>query len=224
MPRLKRDNPNTYIGVILFVILLVYVLPQRLPAFIANFSTYSFGGLPCGNLPAASNLPAHQSILGRSSVDPLRLVLTASEVGEDGQLSLRLSIANTSLGSVPIVYQEDNFVVAARDDSSNGFGVMIDPAPADGGVDRRDPNPAGYAEDDIRFLGPRQSCLHELDVRASAAMIDDGGTARAWYRMTIAGEHQAQREGVRQIYPDQGLAILSEDIVFSQEIAIEPQA
>lgn len=92
---------------------MIFVLPGRLPAFVSNFAPCLLGGIPCGRLPAASDL---------------------------------------------------------------------------------------------------------------AAMISDGGTIRAWYRMAIADEHQAQSEGARLIYPDQGLAILSEDVVFSDEIEVEPQA
>ncbi|MCY3779823.1 MAG: hypothetical protein OXG78_05900 [Chloroflexi bacterium] len=221
MPRLDRDNPNTSIGIILLVILAVFILPERLPEFLRNFSPGLLGGVACEGLPAASDLAAHQSILGRSAVDPLRLEVAASGIGEDGGLSIRLSLTNQSLGSVPILYQGENVVVAGEEDSSNGLGVIIDPPPAEGGVERAKPDATGYAESDIRFLGPRQTCLHELEVRASTAMISDGGTLRAWYRMTIAGEHQPQSEGTRLIYPDQGLAILSEDVVFSEEIAIE---
>ena len=81
-----------------------------------------------------------------------------------------------------------------------------------------------YAEGDIRLLGPRQSCVHALELLASAAMISDGGSARAWYRMRAAGEQQPQSEGVREIYPDQGLDILSEGVVFSEEVDIAPRA
>ena len=218
--RLDRDNPNTFIGVILLVVLGVFVLPDRVPQFIADLSPYLFAGVPCERLPAASNLAAHQSVLGRSAVDPLKLELSASGIGDENELVIRLSVTNGSLGTVPVVFQADNIVVAAADDATDGFGLVIDPPPATGIHERSEPNPASYDEGDIRLLGPRQTCVHAFELEASAAMITDGGSARARYRMSVAGEQQEQGEGTGQIYADQGLDILADGVVYSEEIEI----
>ncbi len=223
MLRLDRNNPNAFIGLILLVVLAVFVLPDRLPTFISELSPHLFAGIPCSRLAAAKDLAAHQSILGRSAEDPLQLEVAASEIDADGKLVIRLSITNTSPGTVPIVYQEGNIVVAGADDSTNGFGIIIDPPPSEGSSVRSNPDPASYAEADIRLLGPGQSCVHSAEVTASDTMIADGGTTHVWYRMTVAGEHQPQSEGTLQIYPDQGLSILSEDVVFSEEIQVKPR-
>ena len=108
--RLDRDSPNTFVGVILLVVLGVFVLPDRVPQFIADLSPYLFAGVPCERLPAASNLAAHQSVLGRSAVDPLKLDLSASGIGDENELVIRLSVTNGSLGTVPVVFQADNIV------------------------------------------------------------------------------------------------------------------
>ncbi len=133
---------------------------------------------------------------------------------------LRLSVANRSLGTVPIVYQADNIVVAAAEDDSDGFGLLIVPAPAGGTNARQDPDTESYAEADIRLLGPRQSCGHSFEVEASAAMIDAGGSARAWYRMSAPGVHQPSDDDRPPLFPDQGLAMLTDDVVYSEEVAI----
>ena len=109
MLRLDRDNPNSYIGIVLLVVLLVFVLPGRLQGFFAELSPFAIGGIPCGRLPAASGMAAHQSILGRSASDPLRLELSATEIGDEDQLALHLSVTNLSLGAVPIVFQAGQF-------------------------------------------------------------------------------------------------------------------
>lgn len=223
MLRLDRNNPNAFIGIVLLVVLVVFVLPDRLPGSIAGLSPQLFGGIPCARLPAAKNLAAHQSILGRQAQDPLQLNLTAGDISGEGELVMRLSVANISLGTVPIVFQEDNFVVAVADDDSDGFGLIVQPAPDVGLLARANPNSATYAESDIRLLGPRQTCVHSLELVASAAMISEGGTASAWYRMRAAGEQQPQSEGVREIFPDQGLDILTEGVVFSEEVVIAPR-
>jgi len=220
--RLDRNNPNAFIGLILLIVLVVFVLPERLPDFLAELSPRFFGGIPCARLPAAAGLAAHQSILGRQTRDPLRLALNTGGINDEGALMLRLSLTNMSLGAVPIVFQADNIAVADADDETDGLGIVI--APAVDLNERADPNPAGYDESDIRLLGPRQTCVHSLELLASPDMIADGGRASAYYRMRVAGAHQPGSGGARQIYADQGLDILSDGVVFSPEIEIPPQS
>lgn len=224
MLKLDRNNPNAFIGIVLLVVLVVFVLPDRLPGSIAGLSPQLVAGIPCARLPGAKDLAAHQSILGRQAQDPLQLKLTAGDINDDGELVMRLSVANISLGAVPIVFQVDNVVVAEANDDTDGFGLIIQPAPDAGLSARADPNPETYAESDIRLLGPRQTCVHSLELVASAAMISAGGSASAWYRMRAAGEQQPQSEGVREIFPDQGLDILTEGVVFSEKVDIAPRA
>ena len=135
-------------------------------------------------------------------------------------MQLRLTVINASLGTVPIIFQQDNIAVVDADVETDGFGIIIDPAPAEGSQERADPNLETYDEGDVRLLGPRQRCVHSLQLTASQAMIDDGGSARAYYRMSVAGTQQPQTEGTRAIYPDQGLDIMSEGVVFSEPVEI----
>ena len=225
-PMLNGDgsNPNPFIGVVLLIVLLVFVLPDRLPQFLSELSPYLFSGIPCGRLPAARDLAAHQSVIGRSVQDPLRLEVVPSAIGDDDSLHVRLTVINASLGTVPIVFQEENIAVSASADDSNGFGLIVEPEPAAGTNEREDADSSGFAESDIRLLGPRQRCVHSLDLTAAQDMIDDGGTVRAFYRMAIAGEQQTQSDGTRAIYPDQGLDILSDGVVLSEEIEIKARA
>ena len=142
MLKLDRNNPNAFIGIVLLVVLVVFVLPDRVPGSIAGLSPQLFGGVPCARLPAAKNLAAHQSILGRQAQDPLQLTLMAGAINDEGGLVMRLSVTNRSLGTVPIVFQADNFVVAEADDASDGFGMIVQPAPEAGLNARANPNPA----------------------------------------------------------------------------------
>lgn len=213
MLRLDRSNPNAFIGLILLLVLGVFVLPDRLPNFIES--------IPCSRLPAAQDLSAQQSALARALEDPLRLGVAASAISAEGVLTIRLSVSNSSLGAAPIVFQADNIVIAGADDSSNGFGLIVDPPPAADLKERSLPAPTGYEESDIRLLGPRQSCVHVVELTASEAMIAAGGTVQAWYRMSIAGDQQPQSDGAREIYSDQGLRILSEDIVRSEAVQVK---
>lgn len=218
--RLDRSNPNAFIGFILLIVLVVFVLPDRLPAFFAEISPQGLASMPCARLPAARDLAGHQSILGRAIKDPLRIAISADPISAEGTLTLQLSAHNLSLGTTPVVFQADNIVVAGEEEASNGFGLIVSPPPASGLNERRQPAPTGYEELDIRLLGPRQSCVHHVELTASAAMIAAGGTVQAWYRMDIAGDHQPLSEGTREIYSDQGLRILSQDIVRTQVVQV----
>ena len=213
-------NPNPFIGMILLIVLIIFVLPERLPQFLSDLSPFLFSGVPCARLPVARDLPAHQSVIGRSVQDPLRMELAPSPIDADGGLLLRLTVINASLGAVPVVFQPDNFAVVAADDETDGFGIIVDPAPAVGANERNNPDPGGYVEGDVRILGPRQRCVHALALTASPEMIAAGGTARAYYRMSAAGEHQSPDADARIIYADQGLDIFADEVVFSPEVEI----
>lgn len=220
MPQADGANPNPFIGLILLIVLVIFVMPDRLPQFLSDLSPYLFSGIPCARLPAARELAAHQSVIGRVAEDPLRLELSSPAIAGDGGLQLRMTVINASLGTTPIVFQEDNIAVVDADDGTDGFGIIIEPAPAAGLRERSDPNPETYDEGDVRLLGPRQRCVHSLELTAAQAMIDAGGTALAYYRMSVAGAQQPQSAAARAIYPDQGLDILSESVVFSDQIEI----
>lgn len=221
--RRDDDNPNAFIGIILLIVLGVFVGPNLLPEFVSDLSPYLYAGIPCGRLPQADNLAAHQSVIGRSVEDPLTLEVSATDIGDDGILAVRLTITNSSLGTVPIYYDEENVAVVTADDNSNGFGIIINPAPNAGLRGRVTGNLGSYPESDIRMLGPRQRCDHSVQITASPAMITNGGTILGYYRMNTAGSQQAQDTGTRNIFPDQGLNILSTGVVFSEVIEIPPR-
>jgi hypothetical protein len=73
------------------------------------------------------------------------------------------------------------------------------------------------------MLGPRQRCEHSINVTASPAMITNGGSITAYYRMNTAGAQQLQSINTRNIYPDQGLDILSRGVVFSEVQEVAPR-
>ena len=216
-------NPNRFIGITLLIVLGVFVVPNLLPQFIADLSPHLFASIPCDRLPAAADLPAHQSAIGRAVQDPLLLEVAAADIGADDALLLRLTITNTSLGTVPLVYQADTIAVAGAEAAGDGLGIIIEPPPAFGSQEDR-PSPASTSEAGVRLLGPRQKCSHSIEITAAPAMIAGGGTARAYYRISSAGDHPPQSAGARQIYDDQGLDILRENPVYSQPAPIKPRS
>ena len=218
-----RSSPNAAIGIILLIVLGVFAAPNLMPKFVADLSPYLFAGMPCSRLRTARDLAAHQSIIGRAVQDPLTLEVAVTDIGADGTILIRLTVANSSLGAVPIVYQEDNVAVSADDDQTYGFGIIIDPAPSAGLRPRQNANPTSYHEADIRILGPRQKCVHSLTVTASPQLISAGGTVRAYYRMAVAGTHPPSSQAARLIYADQGIDILTAGALFSAPAKIKPR-
>lgn len=218
--RRDRDNPNTFIGIILLIVLGVFVGPNMFPQFLSDLSPYIFAGVPCGRLPSANNLAAHQSVIGRSVENPLVLELVPSAISAEGTMIIRLTVTNVSLGTVPLIYDATDVVTV--DDNSNGFGIVINPPTATGGIGRRAAGLTSYPEDNIKMLGPRQKCVHSFEVRPSQGMINSGGTAQAFYRVNTAGTNQPQDPGTRTIYPDQGLDILTSGVIFSDVVQIQP--
>ena len=136
---------------------------------------------------------------------------------------MRLTITNESLGTIPIYYDEANVAVVTADDNVNGFGIIVNPAPNFGLRNRQTGNLGSYSESDIRMLGPRQRCDHSVNLTASPGMITSGGSILGYYRMNTAGSQQPQSTGTRNIYPDQGLNILSTGVVFSEVKEISPR-
>lgn len=219
--RQDNDNPNTFIGIILLIVLGVFVGPNLLPDFLSDLSPFIFAGIPCDRLPEAEDLAAHQSIIGRSVEDPLVLDVDSSPINDDNSLIVRVTITNASLGTVPIYYDESQ--VATNDNGTNGFGIVINPAPISGLVGRQTGNLGSYPEEDIRMLGPRQKCVHSFNFIASPQMVSGGGSVQAYYRMTTAGQQQPQSVGTQPIFLDQGLDILTTGVVFSETVQIPPR-
>lgn len=219
--RRDDDNPNTFIGIILLIVLGVFVGPNLLPEFVSDLSPLLFAGVPCQRLPEASDLAAHQSIIGRSVEDPLLIEVDANGIGDDGLLVVRLTITNESLGTIAIYYNEDD--IPTSDNGTNGFGIVISPAPISGGVGRQTGNLTSYPENDIRMLGPRQKCVHSYTMIAAPQMVSGGGTVQGFYRMTVNGDHQPQSPNTATIYADQGLGILTGGVVLSEVVQIPPR-
>jgi len=221
--RRDDDNPNAFIGIILLIVLGVFVGPNLLPEFVSDLSPYFYSGIPCARLPQAEDLAAHQSVIGRSVEDPLTIEVNATDIGDDGSLVVRFTVTNSSLGTVPIYYDGEDVAVLTADDNTNGFGIVINPAPNSGLQNRQTGNLGSYPEVDIKMLGPRQRCDHSVQITASPQMVTNGGTVLAYYRMNTAGTQQPQDTGTRNIFPDQGLNILSTGVVFSELVEIPPR-
>ncbi len=201
---------NMVVGMILLLLLLVIAGPGNLPRFISGIFPQFYEGIPCAWLRTAEDRGNHQSLIGRSAVDPisLRVVTSALPTDPAGSLIIQIIVTNNSLGTVPIIYNPDSVVVG--DSGANGLGLIFTPP---NGLTAGAPVTTGQtvAEANIRLLGPRQRCIHTEEFPAGNVLVDPSLTSgsaqvRAFYRNNTRGQVvQAQGAVATPVYNDQGL-------------------
>ncbi|MFN8530904.1 MAG: hypothetical protein U0670_20050 [Anaerolineae bacterium] len=206
--RRANSNQNIIVGLILLVSLAFLAGPDALARFLTPISPY-FEGVPCDRLRTANDRANHQSLLGRSATNPIQLRVAASTLPTDptGSLIITITVINNSVGSVPIVYNPNEVIIG--DNGTNGLGVIFSPQLTINGVGLgvRSQQPATIPETDIRVLGPRQRCIHRIDIAAGnlvgTALQSGSASVTAFYRGNTAGAVPAANP--TPIYNDQGL-------------------
>lgn len=236
MFRIRRggDTSNTVFGIILLVMLFVFIGPSLLPTVLSETFPFIDEGVPCGNLQTASNRAQHQSLIGRATTNPLDLDLVVRPIppNEDGTWVMVITVTNTSIGTVPIIYGMDEAIVNDATNSS-GFGVIIEPRNQitlqTGGL-RQNIGVQTFPNEAIKLLGPKQRCTIRLEFAVSAIdqlILDGQATARAYYRITGPGfvlqQGAANALGTPNptpVFTDQGLFIVADGFVTSEEVDI----
>lgn len=219
--RRDGDTSNTVFGVILLVMLLVFVGPDVLPRLVSRTFAFVDEGAPCTRLRTASDRGLHQSWIGRSARDPIDMGIQVEPLPTDptGTWIVRIIIVNNTVGTVPIVFDENQ--VLPVDDNTSGVGLIFNP-PAN--INLGTIRPAGastFSNDNIRLLGPRQRCVHRVEIPANQLGGIQPGvtTVRSYYRITTPG---AVFTTATNIFPDQGLALLTDGVEFSEPVTIPP--
>lgn len=219
--RRDGDTSNTVFGVILLVMLLVFVGPDVLPRLLSRTFPFVDEGAPCTRLRTASDRGLHQSLIGRRSSDPFDLDVQVDPLPTDGSGSwiVRIIIVNNTIGTVPLVFDENQ--VLPVDDGNSGVGLIFNP-PAN--INLGTIRPAGastFSNDNIRLLGPRQRCVHRVEIPANQlGSIQPGTTTvRSYYRITTAGTVLTTATA---IFPDQGLALLTNGFTQSEAVTVPP--
>lgn len=207
----RRGNSSSLlVGVILLLLLLVFAGPNNLPRFVSGIFPQFYEGVPCAWLRQGEDRGNHQSLLGRSAENPLTLRVVPTTITRDpaGIFYIRIIITNESLGTVAIVYDPNSVIVG--DNNTSGLGLTFTPAvniPI--GSARQDGTT--IPENNIRLLGPRQRCVHTVEIPNTNVLVDpalSSGTAqvRAFYRNNVRGQ-VLPTPGIvaTPIYNDQGL-------------------
>lgn len=217
--RRDGDTSNTVFGVILLVMLLVFVGPDVLPRLVSRTFTFVDEGAPCTRLRTASDRGLHQSLIGRSSRDAIDMDVQVEPLPNDGSpWVVRIIIVNNTIGTVPIVFSENQ--ILAVDDGTSGVGLIFNNPSVNINLGTiRPPTASTFSNDNIRLLGPRQRCVHRVEIPAAqlGGIIGGQTTVQSYYRIATAG---AILTTATAIFPDQGLAILSDGIETSDTVVI----
>ncbi|HEX2907600.1 MAG TPA: hypothetical protein VHO69_12100 [Phototrophicaceae bacterium] len=204
----RANNPNLIVGIVLLILLAFLAGPNTLPRLISALIPDIDESIPCAWLRQGLDRSEHQSLIGRAATSPISLRVRASAVPTtpDGLLTITVIVTNNSIGSVAIVYDEDQ-VRIGDDGVGSGLGLAFN-APgtiALGGGQGQ----TAYPETEVRILGPRQTCVHKAEFSISqlpAANIATGtATVKAYYRNTTPGIVQDNSPQSTPVYTDQGL-------------------
>lgn len=207
----SRSRPNAVVALFLLILVLLLAGPNLVPRLASSVIPGFDEGVPCEWLPRASDRANHQSLIGRGAVNPISLRVRPGAITRDpaGLLTIGIVVTNTSVGTVPFIYDPNQVIVG--DDGTSGLGLIFNPANSLTTGGTRPGNPATYPEDNIRLLAPRQSCVHRAEFPNGNILIDPAvstGTAsvRAYYRATTPGQTiQPPGAVATPIYRDQGV-------------------
>ncbi len=202
----RSNNPNWLVGIFLLLLLGIFAGSGMLPSVLTSIVPSADEGMPCEWLRTGTERAEHQSLIGRNATSPISLkVLTSSLPNQTGQtLRIRILITNNSMGTIAIYYNPDQ-VRVGDDGFSSGLGIVFN---------RATPLPAGsgggaYPEEDLRLLGPHQSCVHTsewtYEQTPSLGLSAGQNIVKAYYRSTSRGISQSTNGTGRIIFSDQGL-------------------
>lgn len=218
----RTENPNAIVGLFLLVLLAVFVGPNMLPRLVSSFIPGADEGVPCSRLRTANDRAFHQSLLGRAATNPIALSVRTTSVPTEpnGTFEVSITVINDSLGTVPIVYDENQVIVG--DNNTSGLGLIFTPQVGlTTGATRQDFG--SFPEDNIRMLGPRQRCVHRVVFPFSqvGTSLTDNVEVRAFYRINSAGTVN-QSAIATPIFNDQGLNIVSGGYLESPPVTVPP--
>lgn len=203
-----RDSRQLITGLFLLVLLAAFSGSNALPNFLSELIPWFDESLPCGWLKTAENRAQHQSLIGRSAINPLALEVRASPLPTtpEGSLVITITVINRSIGTVPFVYHPQQVIVG--DNNTNGVGLTFNPQVGLSTGGSRPANTGAVPENNIRLLGPRQRCVHRVEFPASqlgSSLATGTATVSAYYRNNTSGQIVTAQQPGQVIFPDQGL-------------------
>ncbi|HUN06943.1 MAG TPA: hypothetical protein PLQ56_10090 [Aggregatilineales bacterium] len=204
----RPSNTNAVVAIFLLVTLAIFAGPNLLPNLVATIFPNGGESIPCAWLRSGIERAEHQSLIGRGArADQLEIRVRSTSLPStaDGRLLITIVLTNDSLGTVAIAYSPTG-VRFGDDGLTSGMGVVFNSTarlPAGGSQN------APVPESEIRLLGPRQSCIHRIELAPNQypdPTIGTGSaTVKAYYRNTNPGVAQVVTANTSQIFTTQGL-------------------
>jgi hypothetical protein len=205
----RSSNPNSLVLIFLLVIVAVITGPTMLPRLMSYLLPTADESIRCDWLRSGFNRAEHQSLIGRAAgprAISLKVRSTAVPQPPGDRITIIITVTNESIGTVAIQFNPKQ-IRFGDDGVSSGLGLIfnstlnVPPGPLGQGA-------GPIPEDSIRLLGPRQSCIHRVDILLSSlpdpSIATGAATVKAYYRNTTTGIAQPQT-GSTPIFSDQGL-------------------
>jgi hypothetical protein len=199
------DSSNSIVGIILLFMLFVFVGPDVLPTLLARTLPFLDEGVPCTRLQTANDRSRHQSLIGRSAVNPFEMRVVVPPLPEDpaAMWNIQIIIQNTTIGTVPFVFDNQARIGIGTIPDSSGIGLVFSPNVTVQTIQfTSNAGFASFPESDIRLLGPRQRCAFRVQIPRNTVSVQGAGTVRSYYRINTPG--QIAIGGAS--FSDQGLA------------------
>lgn len=186
---IRRGNSGG-VAMLLLLIAVLFLGFNFAPGIVGDVFPQFYEAPPCVNLRVSRDRANHQSLIGIGAQNPIQLDVSPSPlpVTADGFFTVRITVINTSTGSVPVLI--DPLSIAIGDSGGNGLGLRFNP-----------PNSLSpvvtsgqvAAPGEIRVLGPRQKCVQLVQFPAGNVLVDpsiEAGrtTVTAYYRNTSPGQ------------------------------------
>jgi hypothetical protein len=202
----RASSTNSLVAIFLLVILSVIAGPSLLPNVLHTILPSAYETTPCEWLRTGEDRAEHQSLIGRNVANALSLRVRTTAVPQtpDQHFRVNIILTNNSIGTIAIVYGGPQQVRIGDDGISSGLGLVFNStAPIPPGQGQ-----TGFVpESEIRLLGPRQSCLINIEYPTTLPdprIATGTATVKAYYRNTSRGTVQPV-SAATPIFPDQGL-------------------
>lgn len=204
------NSPNNLVAIFLLMLLGIFAGPGMVPTLISSVVPGADESIPCSWLRTGNDRAEHQSLVGRTVTDPLTIKVRPSALPQQpgGTFDVAITLTNRSLGSVAIYYNNDpRFQAQTGDDGlTSGLGVVFNSSSL---IGQGNATGGSVPEEDIRILGPRQSCVHH--VLFSFEQIPQLGLGpgenevKVYYRNTSRGVTQLLNGATQLLFADQGI-------------------
>lgn len=207
-----RDNPNAIFYLLFIVMLAIFAAPNVLPDLLAQVVPFIDEGVPCSRLRVSQDRAYHQSLIGRATSAergmesaPFTLSVSTSVAPRQpgDSFVVTVVITNRSIGTVPIIIRPGQLIDPAG--TQQGLGVIAGDTPLSP-PQEIPPQQANIAPEDVRLLGPRQRCVHRVELTQNLSQFIEGVPVRAFYRNNSAMSAVPRRSyDFAPPYIDQGL-------------------